>query len=247
MDSHIDTDTLLAKITNHIKKYSIRGKALADIADIVKYHLQSDKRAMSRRDIHCTQRLKYHNEFIDIDMNIAGLMKCLWLCDINTIQSCENNNPQNYVWIAFDGVFDLFKFKEILFLGIDENHEIKIRALDKKYYEKDSWKWEMMCDTATKQYSPKSTPKIRDPAKSKMTMCNSCHIYEEDPPRMVVEIFHAYSVRFPMKDYQWVLSQFQAYIIKHNCEIPEIPGEEFLKELHEEGCDCSEEHEEHSH
>ena len=246
---YTDTDTLLAKITHHLHKYSVRGKVLADIADVVKYHLQSDKRALARRDIHCTEKLKYRDEFIDIDKNISALMKCLWLCNIDTEQSCENNNPENYVWIAFAGVFDMYKFQEILFLGIDENHEIKVRALDKKYYEKDSWKWDMMVDTTTKQYSPKSTPKLRDPTKSKMVMCNNCHIYEEDPPRMVVEVFHVYSVRFPMKDYQWVLSQFQAYIVKYNCKIPDIPGEEFMKELHEEGCecDCSEEHEGHSH
>lgn len=91
--------------------------------------------------------MKYDNEIIEIDAKISDLMECIWMCDINTFNSCENNVPKNYIWIEFSHYCDLQKFQNILFGGLDNDDDRKIRALDMQYYHDDAWKWDISFDT----------------------------------------------------------------------------------------------------
>lgn len=59
-----------------------------------------------------------YNVYMDIDTNIAPLLEYLWLNKISTIHSCENNVPNNYIWICFKTANDLELFLEIVFEGL---------------------------------------------------------------------------------------------------------------------------------
>jgi hypothetical protein len=47
---------------------------------------------------------------IEIDIKIAPLIKEIWKAGISTVNSCENNVPENYFWIQFRSSSDLEKF-----------------------------------------------------------------------------------------------------------------------------------------
>lgn len=79
-------------------------------------------------------------EYIDIDKGISSLIESLWLNDISTVNSCENNNPNNFVWIEFYSSDDLEKFISIVFTDANEDEEIYERAFypsrtDRWYYD----------------------------------------------------------------------------------------------------------------
>ena len=51
---------------------------------------------------------------INIDYNISELIKLIWECGINTENSCENNVPQDYIWIQFSEYDDYLHFMQIV-------------------------------------------------------------------------------------------------------------------------------------
>ena len=69
-----------------------------------------------------------HNEYIDIDKNIAPLIELIWLNDIATSLSCENNVPNNYIWITFETPHDLELFLEIVFKDTDQGNDFYDRG-----------------------------------------------------------------------------------------------------------------------
>lgn len=56
-----------------------------------------------------------YDDHVDIDKNISELIEYIWLNGISTTLSCENNAPENYIWIEFETFFDLEMFLEIVF------------------------------------------------------------------------------------------------------------------------------------
>jgi hypothetical protein len=47
---------------------------------------------------------------IPIDVEIAPLIEALWLRDIDTLNSCQNNGDNHQVWIEFATPFDASRF-----------------------------------------------------------------------------------------------------------------------------------------
>jgi hypothetical protein len=116
-------------------------------------------------------------QYIDIDKSIAPLIKAIWDNGIQTTNSCEDNNPKNYIWIAFESSAEFNKFMTIILKDI-EDKDINdkydmIGSRTGQYGIKDGWYYDISFDT-----------------------------YDE-------EVFSDISVRFPQKDYEYVLKKLQ--------------------------------------
>ena len=143
----ISTKKAIKTFSKYLNEYAVNGKIDKASLSVVKYDLSKRKQSIAKKSPHKTVELEYDDEIIDIDKNISDLMECLWVCDIQTVNSCENNIPKNYIWIEFLELFDLERFQDILFTGMDNYDERKIRALDTPYYRTNAWKWDMAFGT----------------------------------------------------------------------------------------------------
>ena len=143
----ISTKKAIKTFSKYLNEYAVNGKIDKASLSVVKYDLSKRKQSIAKKSPHKTVELEYDDEIIDIDKNISDLMECLWVCDIQTVNSCENNIPKNYIWIEFLDFFDLERFQDILFTGMDNYDERKIRALDTPYYRTNAWKWDMAFGT----------------------------------------------------------------------------------------------------
>jgi hypothetical protein len=131
----------------------------------------------------------YIHEYIDIDKGIADLIECLWLSNISTLNSCENNNPSNFVWIEFMDLSDLHNFLTIVFLkkkNNKNNDDICNRAFTASRKRGD-WYYNIFA--------------CPDP--------NEHGGYD----RIVVGV----SIRFPQGDLEFILKQFKNHLKKINC------------------------------
>lgn len=63
---------------------------------------------------HKTKLVKCNGNEAEIDLLIAPLIKELWKRNIDTLNSCENNVPENFVWIQFMTSFDAELFLNIV-------------------------------------------------------------------------------------------------------------------------------------
>ena len=63
---------------------------------------------------HKTTTLYHNGQGIDIDENIAPMIELLWGLGINTMMSCENNIPLEYIWIQFEKAADYAFFMDII-------------------------------------------------------------------------------------------------------------------------------------
>lgn len=50
--------------------------------------------------------IKLDDREAEVDEKLADLILNLWKLNINTVMSCQNNEPKNYVWIMFASVID---------------------------------------------------------------------------------------------------------------------------------------------
>lgn len=64
--------------------------------------------------MHKTKFIEYKDLSADVDENIADLILNLWKLDIVTLNSCENNVPQDWVWIEFLSAIDAESFLNIV-------------------------------------------------------------------------------------------------------------------------------------
>ena len=59
-------------------------------------------------------KVMYGGDEIEVDKKIAPLLQQLWQAKIDTLMSCENNVPDDYMWIEFACVCDFDNFITIL-------------------------------------------------------------------------------------------------------------------------------------
>lgn len=81
------------------------------------HHLKFNLAVGSPSNKHSTTTIfnTITHEHIDIDTYIAPLIGYIWLNGISTDLSCENNVPDNYIWINFSTANDLELFLGIVF------------------------------------------------------------------------------------------------------------------------------------
>lgn len=159
------------------------------------------------KDKHKTILLKDpHGEMVLIDKNIVELIKYIWKANIETLNSCENNRPKNYIWIQFAGEKDLKKFLNILFIGIDYHNDIYQRACVKCYYRINDWIYHINWEGFSRGEIDGINSKNKTDSENNYILdsCNkSCEI---------VDLFFGISLRFPNVDYLWVLNQIKKYV-----------------------------------
>ena len=71
---------------------------------MMKYDINHDKASRTRAKHKTTKMPHFYGFTCDIDKNISLLMKYIWLCKIDTFNSCENNVPDG---LHFDRPFGL--------------------------------------------------------------------------------------------------------------------------------------------
>jgi molybdopterin-guanine dinucleotide biosynthesis protein A len=127
---------------------------------------------------HKTIELTYEGTPVDIDKKIAPLIEEIWKAGISTANSCENNNPINYIWIEFDTSIGCENFLNICFKNIDKNNDIFIRAMCKHEWDKNAWIY---------------------------STCVDCYNSDSD---IIKNTIMGTSVRFPKQDYQFIYDKF---------------------------------------
>lgn len=63
---------------------------------------------------HKTKHIKYGDLEANVDVDISKLILNLWKLDITTTNSCQNNVPENWVWIEFINSSDAEQFLNIV-------------------------------------------------------------------------------------------------------------------------------------
>ncbi|BCS83120.1 hypothetical protein QLL95_gp1003 [Cotonvirus japonicus] len=149
---------------------------------------------------------------IPIDTGIARLIKYMWMCDINTTNSCENNIPENYIWIEFLSAVHLENFLKIVFKDIDCKSKIYRRANSRYSY-------------LPTIYGQKESASVgANVWIYNMLTYDNCLLSSEqnieNQETKINEIYVLTSLRFPKSDYQWICKRFENYIknnYKYNC------------------------------
>lgn len=62
---------------------------------------------------HEQVHISYGEQEADVDEGIADLLLACWRLGIDTNLSCENNVPEGYIWINFDGPEDALLFADL--------------------------------------------------------------------------------------------------------------------------------------
>ena len=98
-------DELLSEKLDNIKKIMYNSKLdyfdIEDLIKNIKFMINWKKWSKIINNKHNSKLIecKITNTFIEIDENITSLLKEIWDVDIRTLNSCENNIPENYIWI----------------------------------------------------------------------------------------------------------------------------------------------------
>jgi hypothetical protein len=69
----------------------------------------------------------FNGETCELDEEIFELIDELWKANIITVMSCQNNVPEDYIWIQFDNGEHMDKFIEILTRGRDMTDDLTTR------------------------------------------------------------------------------------------------------------------------
>jgi hypothetical protein len=136
------------------------------------------------------QKTVQHPEFgpINVDAKIAELLNYLWLLDIMTYNSCQENK-KGIVWIQFASGMDAEEFLNCLFHKKD-NCRGKILELYKRvcWHQDESWDFSVCYENIN--YEIKND-----------------EIIETGDPTFNISI----SLRFPISDYKVVLKTIKEY------------------------------------
>lgn len=86
----------------------------------------------------------FYNEEIQVDKNISVLIQTLLNIDIQTMNSCEDNVPANYIWVQLKYCKDLQKIIDKLFKDLPLNDEL----YEKSY----NWKYSVLIENYNERY-----------------------------------------------------------------------------------------------
>ena len=183
----ISIDNFSKKFKKVLLKNYPNKKIPYELMKIIKFNISKE---ISRRKEkpHKTIKLEHFTGFTcDIDKGISKLIKYIWMCNIDTYNSCENNVPHGYIWIQFATEMDLDKFLNIVFkkVKIDDDHYIRGNNAF-PHSKKNSWIYDI-------------------------------NIEEDDYELSKVEgLSIVMSLRFPNTDYDWICQQMKKYLINEN-------------------------------
>jgi hypothetical protein len=95
---------------------------------------------------HKTQLVKVGNRAAQIDCKIALLIEGLWKLDIDTCLSCENNVPENWIWIDFATANDAENFLNIVSTYSENSNSMYQRIVGVWDNIKDTWQYKTNID-----------------------------------------------------------------------------------------------------
>ncbi|ARF11182.1 hypothetical protein Klosneuvirus_1_39 [Klosneuvirus KNV1] len=200
-DKYIDDNIEIIKSTikNTISNHPY---VIEHLFDTLKFEIMKYQASIKNKN-HKTVKVKYDEayivkekeiiptthvkQYIDIDKNIAPLIKELWKAHIDTMNSCENNIPIDYIWIEFSSETDYNQFIEIILL--DENYgddrTQRILGISNNIYK--SWYKDIHHD-----------------------------VFFDDKDGVINNVINSVSLRFPKDDYEFVLNKIKNHNKKKN-------------------------------
>jgi len=100
---------------------------------------------------HSTRLVKWGAMEAQIDEDIADLILNLWKLNIPTVLSCQNNVPENYVWLMFPDSWEAEHFLTLVADGedTDENNPDSIFSRMSEFEADDKWLY-----AAVQEYYP---------------------------------------------------------------------------------------------
>lgn len=183
--------TSIEKFSKKFKKVLLKNypnkKIPNELMKIIKFDINNEI-SREKEKPHKTIKLEHFTGFTcDIDKNISRLIKYIWMCNIDTYNSCENNVPYDYIWIQFASAMDLEKFLNIIFKDIKINDDHYIKGNNAfPYNKKNSWVYNI-------------------------------NIEEDNYESSKIDgLSIAMSLRFPNTDYDWVCQQMKKYLVNEN-------------------------------
>ena len=182
----MNTSQCLAEFKQLLTKNYPTNQIPEDLIDIIACEIRNNP-PYKKTKPHDTIKLQHFSGFTcNIDKNIAELIKYIWLCNIDTNNSCEDNVPKNYIWIQFASASDLQKFLNIVFKNIKLPNDIYNRATEAfPYRQKNAWIYNINID-------------------------------EDEEVDICDDLFIHVSLRFPKEDYKWICSRFKKYLKNNN-------------------------------
>jgi len=130
----------------------------------------------------------FYQQYIDIDIDIAPLVKRIWKRGWKTNNSCQNNNPKGYVWIEFDNSLDVKDFLKTVFQGTNDTHDISERALLSYDYLPNAWIYKVL-----------PFPEIK----------NDSSDNDSTDSDVITDVSVSVSIRFPITDLDFVYQRIK--------------------------------------
>ncbi|AKI80160.1 hypothetical protein QJ850_gp539 [Acanthamoeba polyphaga mimivirus] len=157
--------------------------------NLIKKIIESDQITnKSNHKVHKTIKIlnPFHGNKVDVDVDVAKLVKYMWICGIRTTNTCSCNEsiPRDYVWIEFLDTESMKKFMSIVFTGIPNTSNIFSRANKLTEINEGSWIYDLT-------------------------------LMDDNPTTRGFDIKDVYtfiSVRFPKSDYEWICKRFEKNI-----------------------------------
>ena len=167
------------------------------------YKIQSLVGSKVKTEEHQTTSLQLRGKETQIDTHIAPLIEAIWQSGIRTHNSCEDNIPKGYIWIAFLNEKDTIQFFNIIFQGESTSDERVERAFAAYPWTPNGWIYEteFIDDDG---HEGRDDDDVDDDDEEK-----------EDTPKYVHDVVTSYSVRFPRMDYPFVLNKFHKWNKQH--------------------------------
>lgn len=169
----------LQDVSDMIKDADLDKFRCEDALHNLKYHISCANLQNEHATISVYNTIE--SEYIDIDQNIASLLECMWANNISTLMSCENNVPDNYIWIQFETSQDLELFLEIVFKDLDPGDNFYDRGFP-GWGKKDGWYHDIIAGRNMKDEVSISIS-IRFPQKDHDTVLNKLKLNLEHKPQ----------------------------------------------------------------
>lgn len=133
--------------------------------------------------------IKYARRSAEVDEGIAHLILQLWKHGIHTMMSCENNVPNNYIWINFSTPGDASKFLDLVATFSDEPNSI-YSIMTSHSEEPGHWKYDIhTMDIGIESIIDEET--------------NTCEDKVIGPHKFFFDV----SIRFPKEDLDFIMKK----------------------------------------
>jgi hypothetical protein len=153
------------------------------------------KEKLTMPNTHKQVMIEVNRRKADVDEGIADLIVELWKADIDTFMSCQDNRPKGYVWIQFASAYDGDAFLNI----VAQNPELEGQTLYNRIHNR----WDVIKKTWRYSIAVFDYGLIEDEGEDNTL---------EESHTGDVELRFTVSIRFPLSDYETVLSR----MVEHN-------------------------------